>query len=185
MRWLHFNPSFAKYSGVTMKVLIQGLGQVPATIEHALKKEKPKITHVICSDYQLNHIARTSGYSKPNKKVIEEAARKVGAKVVFRRCNVFDPASINKALREVLEEIDPYEDEVVINYAGGSAPVRLFLGVLGVELAKVTTKTKILYAIRYPKGVKIAANQTEKLQEFLPTDFNLLLGFMKKRVPRE
>ncbi len=167
-----------------MKVLIQGLGEVPATIELALKGEKPKVTYIICSDYQLNHIARRGGYSKPNKQVVTEAARKVGAKVIFQRCNVFDPASINEALQEVLEQIDPYKDEVIINYAGGSAPVRLFLGVLGVELARISTKTKILYAIHYPKGMKIAVNQTEKLQEFLPCDLNLLLGCMKKRGPR-
>ncbi len=166
-----------------MKVLIQGLGEVPATIELALKMEKPKVTYIICSDYQLNYIARARGYSKPNEKVIRKAARKVRAKVVFQRCNVFDPASIGEALREVLEQIDPYKDEVIINYAGGSAPVRLFLGVLGVELARITTKTKILYAIHYPKGMKIAVNQTEKLQEFLPGDLSLLLGFMKKRGP--
>lgn len=166
-----------------MKVLIQGLGEIPATVELALKKEKPKVTYIICSNYQLNYTARTGGYSKPNKQVIREAARKVGAKVVFQRCNTFEPASISKALRKVLEQIDPYKDEVIINYAGGSAPVRLFLGVLGVELARFATRTKILYAIHYPKGVKIAVNQTEKLQEFLPGDLDLLLGFMKKRGP--
>ena len=168
-----------------MKVLIQGLGEVPATIETALQKEKPKVTYILCSNYQLNYIARARGYTKPNKEVVEEVARKVGAKVVFKRCNVFDPASINEAIRAILGEIDPYEDEVIINYAGGSAPVMLFLGVLGVELARITTKTKILYAIHYPKGMKMAANQTEKLQEFLPTDRGLLLGFMKKRGPIE
>ncbi|MDI6884345.1 MAG: hypothetical protein QMD00_04365 [Hadesarchaea archaeon] len=68
-----------------------------------------------------------------------------------------------------------------INYAGGSAPVRLFLGVLGVELARIAPKTKILYAIHYPKDVKMAVNQTEKLHEFLPTDLGLLLGFVGKR----
>lgn len=164
-----------------MKVLVQGLGEIPATIELALKREKPEVTYIICSDYQLKHIARTGGYSKPNVEVIREAAQKVGAKVVFQRCDVFEPASISKALRKVLRQIDPYRDEVVINYAGGSAPVKLFLGVAGVELARITTRTKILYAIRYPKGMKIAVDQTEKLQQFLPGNLDLLLGFIKKR----
>jgi hypothetical protein len=166
-----------------MKVLIQGLGEAPEAVEYALLREKPEVTYILCSNYQLNYVARRRRYPKRNEEVVNEAAQKVGAKVVFKRCNVFDPASINKTLREILKEIDPYKEEIVINYAGGSAPVRLFLGVLGVELAKFTTKTKILYTIYYPKGIKMESNHTEKLQEFLPTDINLLLGFMKKRRP--
>jgi hypothetical protein len=34
-----------------VKVLIQGLGEVPATIEFALEKEKSDVTHIICSEY--------------------------------------------------------------------------------------------------------------------------------------
>lgn len=162
-----------------MKVLIQGLGEAPATIELALKKEKPDVTYILCSDYQLAYIYK--GYSKPNREVVQEAARKVGAKVVFKRCNVFDPESINKTIRDILGRIDPYEDAVVVNYTGGSAPVRLFLGVLGVELSRIAPKTKILYAIQYPKDLKMAADQTKTLQEFLPTDLGLLLSFVGKR----
>lgn len=165
-----------------MKVLIQGLGEVPATIELALKKEKPEITYILCSDYQLNYTASSRGYTKPNRQVVTEAARKVKAKVVFKRCNVFDPASISAAVRGIVERVDPLKDEIVINYAGGSAPVRLFLGVLGVELSRFAAKTKILYAIRYPGDLKMAADQTGPLREFLPTDLELLLGFVRKRL---
>lgn len=162
-----------------MKVLIQGLGEAPATIELALKKEKPDVTYILCSDYQLAHVYKE--YSKPNREVVQEAALKVRAKVIFRRCNVFDPESINNTIRAILKEIDPYDNEVIINYAGGSAPVRLFLGVLGVGLSRICPKTRVLYAIQYPKDVKLAEDQTEKLQEFLPTDLGLLLALVEKR----
>lgn len=162
-----------------MKVLIQGLGEAPATIELALKKVKPDVTYILCSDYQLAYVHK--GYSKPNREVVQEAARKANAKVIFRRCNIFDPESINNTIRGILKGINPYGDEVTINYAGGSAPVRLFLGVLGVGLSRICPKTRVLYAIHYPKDVKITANQTEKLQEFLPTDLGLLLSFVEKR----
>ncbi|MDI6884089.1 MAG: hypothetical protein QMD00_02970 [Hadesarchaea archaeon] len=89
-----------------MKVLIQGLGEAPAAIEHALKQEKPDVTYILCSDYQLNYIYRERGYSKPNRQVVQEVARKVRTKVIFRRCNVFDPESISKAIRGILEEIE-------------------------------------------------------------------------------
>ncbi len=161
-----------------MKVLIQGLGEAPATIELALEKVKPEVTYILCSDYQLAHVYEK--YAKPNREVVQEVARKVNAKVIFKRCNVFDPESISETLRGILDEINPRDDEVVINYAGGSAPVRLFLGVLGVGLSRICPKTKVLYAIHYPKSVKLAANQTEKLQELLPTDLGILLAFVEK-----
>ena len=155
------------------------MGEVPATIETALKKEKPNVTYILCSDYQLAYIYK--GYSKPNREVVQEAARKANAKVIFRRCDIFSLESINNTIRGILKVIDPYGDEVTINYTGGSAPVRLFLGVLGVGLSRICPKTKVLYAIHYPKDVKMAANQTNKLQEFLPTDLGLLLSFVEKR----
>lgn len=164
-----------------MKVLIQGLGEVPATIELALKKEKPDVTYILCSDYQLDYVAHSGGYTKPNRLVVKEAARKVRAKLILKVCNVFDPESISNAIHSIMREIDPLKDEVVVNYAGGSAPVRLFLGVLGIHLATLAPKTKVIYAISYPKGIKMAANQTEKLQTLLPTDIDLLLSLAWKR----
>lgn len=53
-----------------MKVLVQGLGEVPATIELALEKERPDVTYVVCSEYQLKKIASAAGYTEPNESVI-------------------------------------------------------------------------------------------------------------------
>lgn len=164
-----------------MKVLIQGLGEVPATIELALEEEKPDVTYILCSDYQLNYVAHSANYIKPNRQVVTEAARKVGAKLVLKKCDVFDPESISDAIHSIMKKIDPSKDEVVVNYSGGSAPVRLFLGVLGIHLTTFAPKTRVLYAISYPKGIKIATNQTEKLQRLLPNDISLLFSLAGKR----
>ena len=51
-----------------------------------------------------------------------------------------------------------------MNYTGGSAVVRLLLGTLGVMLLTMM-KGRILYAIRYPKGVELTSNHTEELKD--------------------
>lgn len=53
-------------------------------------------------------------------------------------------------------------DEVVINYAGGSAGVKLILGMTGVVLSKLM-RAKIVYTIGYPGGLKIVEDQTKVL----------------------
>lgn len=77
-----------------MKVAIQGLGQAPATIESLLRKEKPDVTYIVCSDYQLDYVAKEVGYKKPNKDVITDVAKETGTRVIFQKCNVFDPAAV-------------------------------------------------------------------------------------------
>jgi hypothetical protein len=163
-----------------MKVLIQGLGEVPTTVEIALAKEKPDITYVMCSDYQLSY--SHPAYKKSNKDVITEAAKKTNTKIVFNKCNVFEPKSIHDCLTNILHKVDISKDEIVINYTGGSAPVRLFLGVVGVQLSKFSPKTKIIYAINYKKeGLGITDNHTEKLKELLSTDVNQLFEIFKPK----
>jgi hypothetical protein len=158
-----------------MKVLIQGLGETPTPIEFALKKERPNVTYIICSEYQLRHVC--PGYTKSNWNVVTEAARKVNTKLIFKRCDVFDPKSIRNCLLDVLRKVDPSRDELVFNYTSGSAPVRLFLGVLGVQFSKFNKNTKVMYSIEYEKeGVEVLEDHTAKLNEFLPTDIDLLLG---------
>ena len=67
-----------------MKVLIQSLGEVPATIELALEKEKPDITYIISSDYQLKDIASKHGYKKSNEEVIKSAAKRWALRLFFK-----------------------------------------------------------------------------------------------------
>ena len=61
-----------------MKIAVQGLGEIPTTVNLLLEREKPDISHVICSDYHLKYIAsRRANYKEPNKRVIEAVAKKV------------------------------------------------------------------------------------------------------------
>jgi hypothetical protein len=146
-----------------MKVLIQGLGEVPATIQFALEKEKPDITYVICSEYQLKATATSAGYTEPNEVVIKKAAEKVGAKVVFQLCDNFDPKSISNAIGEVIKKVTP-QDEIVINYTGGAAGVKLLLGATAVILSKILP-IRIIYALKYHDGIELFKDQTEELRE--------------------
>jgi hypothetical protein len=154
-----------------MKVLIQGLGEVPATIELALEKEQPDVTHIICSEYQASHVSRRAGYRRSNKKVIEKAAKKVNTKVIFRICDVFDPGSVSETIGNVIGEISP-EDEIIINYTGGSALVRLLLGACAVISSKFLP-IRLIYAVRFKDGFEKYIDQTEKLTEIFDQFYEL------------
>lgn len=145
-----------------MKVLIQGLGEVPATIELALEEEKPDITHIICSQYQASYVARRAGYREPNRRVIEKAAKKANVEVKFHICDTFNPRAVSDTFGEIVREIQP-GDKIVINYTGGTALVRLLLGALGVYLSGAFP-AKVVYSVRYTKGIKKFADQTEELK---------------------
>jgi hypothetical protein len=153
-----------------LKVLIQSLGEVPATIEFALEEERPDITYVICSDYQLKNIAKVANYKISNEAVIKEAAKKTGTKVVFKLCNTLEPKSISKAISEVIEQIKP-GDHVTINYTGGTAGVKLLLGATAVVLSKILP-IRIIYSVKYKGGIEIFKDQTEELREIFQQLYN-------------
>lgn len=146
-----------------MKVLIQSLGEVPATIELALEREKPDVTYIISSDFQLKKVASTAKYKSSNEAVIKKAAKKTGTKVVFQTCDTLEPKSISEAIGKVIKQIKP-EDEVVINYTGGTAGVKLLLGATAVILSKILP-IRIIYAVRYKKGIEVFKDQTEELRD--------------------
>jgi len=146
-----------------VKVLIQSLGEVPATIELALEKEKPDITYIICSDYQMKNVASSAGYKKSNEEVIKNAAEKTGTKVIFQICDTLEPKSISKAIGDVIKQIKP-EDQVTINYTGGSAGVKLLLGATAVVLSRILP-IRIIYSVRYRKGIEVFKVQTDELRE--------------------
>jgi hypothetical protein len=148
---------------VKLKVLIQSLGEVPATIEFALEEERPDITYIICSDYQLKSIAKAADYKKSNEAVIKEAAKKTGAKVEFKLCDTLEPKSISKAIGEVIEQIKP-GDDVTINYTGGTAGVKLLLGATAVVLSRILP-IRIIYSVKYKGGIEVFKDQTEELRE--------------------
>ena len=146
-----------------MKVLIQSLGEVPATIELALEKEKPDLTYIICSDYQMKNVASSAGYKRSNEEVIKKAAEKTGTKVVFQICDTLEPKSISKAIGDVIKQIKP-DDQVTINYTGGSAGVKLLLGATAVVLSRILP-IRIIYSVRYRKGIEVFKVQTDELRE--------------------
>lgn len=147
-----------------MKVAIQGLGEVPTTVLLVLEREKPNVAHVICSNYQYRYVAKDAGFELPNGKMIREAANKLGIKIVFHRCDAFDPSKVGEILGGIVDKLDPEKDELIINYTGGTAVVRLLLGTLGILISAVV-KTKLLYAIKYPDGVEILADHSQILRE--------------------
>jgi len=146
-----------------VKVLIQSLGEVPATIELALEKEKPDITYIICSDYQMKDVASAAGYKKPNEEVIKKAAEKTGTKVVFQICDTLEPRSISEAIGKVVKQIKP-DDDVAINYTGGTAGVKLLLGATAVVLSRILP-IRIIYSVRYKGGIEVFKDQTEELRD--------------------
>jgi hypothetical protein len=146
-----------------MKVLIQGLGEIPATVIFAIEKEKPDITYILCSKYQMELVASKFGYTKKNQDVVEKAAKKTNTKVVFQKCNVFEPKSIGVAMGEIIRRIKP-GDDIVINYTGGAAGVKLLLGVSAVVLSKFLP-IRIIYALKYKGGLERYVDQTKELTE--------------------
>lgn len=146
-----------------MKIAIQGLGEVPTTVLVVLEREKPEVSYIICSDYQLKHVAKDAGFDKSNEETIREKAEKLGCKVEFRVCDVFDPTSVGEILGEILAGLDPKKDEVVVNYTGGTAVVRLLLGTMGVVVSNIM-KGRVIYAIKYPGGLDISRDHTEALK---------------------
>jgi hypothetical protein len=147
-----------------MKVAIQGLGEVPTTVLLVLRREKPDVTHVICSDYQLKFVAKRAGFEQTNEEVIKKAAKNFRTRVVFHRCDVFDPSTVGNILWNILDKLDPQKDEVIINYTGGSAVVRLLLGTLGMMVSAIMN-VKIVYAVKYRKGIEISRDHTKALSE--------------------
>lgn len=146
-----------------MKVLIQGLGEVPATVEFALEREKPDVAYIICTEFQMKNIATAGGYTESSQVVIENAARKSGTKVVWQTCDIFDLRSVGGAISKIFSQIKP-TDEVIINYTGGAASVKLLLGASAVVLSKMIP-LKIIYALRYKGGTEVYKDQTEELRE--------------------
>lgn len=146
-----------------MKVAVQGLGTIPTTVLLVLEREKPEVNYVICSDYQLKHVAKDAGFDKSNEEVIKEKAEKIGCHVEFKVCDVFDPTAVGEVLGDILGRLNPKEDEVVVNYTGGTAVVRLLLGTMGVVISNIM-RGRVVYAVKYPGGFDVSRDHTEALK---------------------
>jgi hypothetical protein len=145
-----------------LKVLIQGLGEVPATVEFALEKERPDVTYILCNEYIMNHVPSSGGYTEPSKVVVERVARRTNTELRWQLCDIFDVKSVGEAIANVFREIKP-TDEVIINYTGGAASVKLLLGASAVVLSRIMP-VRIIYSLRYKDGTEIFKDQTEELK---------------------
>jgi hypothetical protein len=147
-----------------MKVLIQSFGETPATVLSVLERERPEVSHVICSAYQLRSVAGWAGFNKPNEEVVRETAEKFGTRVIFHTCDVFDPSEVGDELRKILEGVDSEKDELVIDYTGETAVVGLLLGALGVVVS-ILMKAKVSYAIGPPEWLGLPKDPIDALRD--------------------
>ncbi len=148
-----------------MKVAILTLGFHPRPVEHIMLTQKPKACHVVASEDGLNYIASEHGYTKPNSTVLKETARRVRCKLSLYRCDPFDPESIGDALSKILEKIKP-DDEVTINYSGGTQAMSLVLGSVAIVLTRIMP-VRVLYSTRSLSGREKIFDHTQALRDLL------------------
>jgi hypothetical protein len=147
-----------------MKVAILTLGFHPRPLEHIILTQRPKECHVVTSEEGLSYIASERGYTKPNSTVLKEAARRVRCKLNLYRCDSFDPESIGDAISKILEKIKS-DDEVTINYSGGTQAMSLVLGSVAVVLTRIMP-VRVLYSTRSPGGKEKIFDHTQALRDF-------------------
>lgn len=155
------------------KVAILTLGFHPRPLEHIITTKKPDVCHVVSSKEGMNYVADEHGYNRPNKVILREAAKKAKSKLKLHYCNPFDPEEIGGALGKILEKID-IDDEVLINYSGGTQAMSLVLGATAITLARLMP-VKMVYSTRLPSGkekifdhTKSLADLFRRLNEILP-----------------
>lgn len=146
-----------------MKVAILTLGFHPRPLEHIILTQRPKECHVVASEDGLRYIASEHGYTKPNSTVLNEAAGRARCKLHLYRCDPFDPESIGDALSKILKKIKP-DDEVAINYSGGTQAMSLVLGSVAVVLTRIMP-VRVLYSTRSPGGREKIFDHTQALRD--------------------
>ncbi|HID60694.1 MAG TPA: hypothetical protein EYP46_02405 [Hadesarchaea archaeon] len=104
-----------------------------------------------------------TGTKKPNSAVLKKAAHRARCKLVLYRCDPFDLESVGNALSKILEGIK-VDDEVVINYSGGTQAMSLVLGSVAVVLSRIMP-VRVLYSIRTPEGRGKILDHTEVIKE--------------------
>ncbi|HDI12779.1 MAG: hypothetical protein DRN83_02035 [Hadesarchaea archaeon] len=146
-----------------MKVAIMTLGFHPRPVEHIMLTKRPDECHVIASVEGLRYTASEHGYKKPNSAVLKKAAHRARCKLFFHRCDPFDPESVGDALSKVLDRIK-IDDEVIINYSGGTQAMSLVLGSVAIVLSRMMP-LQVLYSIRTPDGEEKILDHTEVIRE--------------------
>ncbi len=146
-----------------MKVAILTLGFHPRPVEHILFTEQPNVCHVIASEEGLNYVASEHGYIKPNSTVLKEAARRAHCKIRFYKCDPFDPESIGNALSRALAQIN-IDDEVIINYSGGTQAMSFVLGSVALVLTRIMP-IRVLYSVRTSDGKEKIFDHTQTIRD--------------------
>jgi hypothetical protein len=147
-----------------MKVAILSLAFNTRALEYVILIKKPKVCHVIAPKDGLSRVAKEHGYTKSNRNVLCDVGAKVGCKMQFYTCDLYDPWSISNAIGKILTKID-IEDEIMINYSAGSRSMSLMLGALAVVLARLV-KVKVIYSALTPSGEEKIFEHTEPLVDF-------------------
>jgi hypothetical protein len=146
-----------------MKVAILTLGFHPRPLEHVLLTQKPNECHIIASEDGLRYIASEHGYTKQNLIVLKSVARRIRCKLHVYRCDPFDPASMGDALSKILKKIN-LDDDVTINYSGGTQAMSLVLGLVSIFLSRMMP-VKVLYSTQAPGGKEKIYDHTKVLNE--------------------
>ena len=162
-----------------MKVVILTLGFHPRPLEHALLTQKPNECHLVASEDGLKYIASEHGYTEQNLMVLKSVAKRVGCKLNIYHCDPFDPESIGNALSKILKKID-IDDDVTINYSGGTQAMSLVLGSVAVILSRIMP-VKILYSTRAPGGKEKIYDHTKVLKELFRKLYEIVPGWLEPR----
>jgi hypothetical protein len=158
-----------------MKIAIMTLGLHPRPLEHVIETYKPESAYVVASKEGLEYIAEEHGYKKPNEVILRDAAKRARCKLQLYRCDPFDPESISDVLGKILPKID-MDDEVIINYSGGTQAMSLVLGAVAVVLSRIMS-VKVLYSTRLlPTGKEKIFDHTKPLADLFRRLYEILPG---------
>ncbi len=154
------------------RIAIMALGLQPRPVVHFVATRKPQECHLIASVEGLRYVAREQGYTRDNLAVVKGAGRRAGSKLFIYECDAFDPESIGDAVSKILERIK-LEDEVDINYSGGTQAMSLVLGSVAIVLSRMMP-VKVLYSTRTPSGKEKLLDHTKVLKQLFRRLYELV-----------
>lgn len=156
------------------KIAILTLGLNPRPICHLMSKRKPQECHVVASLEGLRFVAREHSYTKTNLAVIREASKRTGCKLYLYKCDPFDPESIGDAIGKILARVR-IDDELTINYSGGTQAMSLVLGSVALVLSRIMP-VRVLYSTMLPNGKEKVLDHTQVLKDLFRRLYKLVPG---------
>jgi len=148
------------------------LGLQPRPVVHFVTTQRPQECHLIASAEGLRYIAREQGYTKSNLSIIKEAGKKVKSKIFIYECDAFSPESIGDAVSKILERMK-IDDEVDINYSGGTQAMSLVLGSVAVVLSRIMP-LKMFYSTKAKNGKEKLLDHTGVIKELFRRLYELV-----------